>query len=501
MKRILRMEEAVMGLNSATSWFKRTGHALSVVWHDTQRDYHLKSFGRKRKDVPQDGASEWSLRDAVHLLDNISEAEARPVWWHLYRGVSSLRNLSAYEESSRTGDFSPYAHSLERTFRFTRFVSECKKDLFGFASRYEARVDRFAKGLRLDTIGKWKSDLGAFCTQALASAKNRKIDQAEHYRNKLVMSADLQMRILKRIIRDIAGEAADKITVVEGMHPLAVGDSKGITIATRIDRDDFAQTILDTVHELGHGLYRLYLPDHWNTHLISHISSTYSAVDEGMALMFEHFMCRTPEFAAYLEKVVREESLPGEAHPGLDGNLIYDRLSRVETHLNRTRSDPLRYPLHLMVYYDVERLLIDDAVHAQNIPALWQEAAIRYHGRSPGGPKENHMQDLHWAAGEIGHFIGGYLPGILIGAQCFQTARRENPDMMGRIAGGDFSGLVSWARQKIFCHGKYFDFDDLMVHATGKNLDTESYKTVMQERYPDLFTKKVSPAPPGSEPA
>ena len=68
-------------------------------------------------------------------------------------------------------------------------------------------------------------------------------------------------------------------------------------------------------------------------------------------------------------------------------------------------------------------------------------------------------------------------------AQLFATARRDIPELMQQLAGGNFCALLGWLRDRVHGQGKLLAYDDLMTQATGNPLQAHYFRNHLQQRY------------------
>ncbi len=85
----------------------------------------------------------------------------------------------------------------------------------------------------------------------------------------------------------------------------------------------------------------------------------------------------------------------------------------------------------------------------------------------------------------------GYFPSYALGnlyaAQFHAAARKAMPDLDGRIARGDFSGLLGWLRKKIHCHGRIYTGEELVKRVTGKPLSPKDFLNYLENKYRAIY--------------
>ncbi|MCK7486631.1 MAG: hypothetical protein MZU97_14835 [Bacillus subtilis] len=152
-----------------------------------------------------------------------------------------------------------------------------------------------------------------------------------------------------------------------------------------------------------------------------------------------------PQPSVLAEASVRTEALfPSQLKGATVDDVVY-AANKVEASLIRTEADELTYPLHIMLRYDIERMLFSGKLTVDELPAKWNELMKNYLGIVPSTDSEGVLQDVHWSAGLIGYFPT-YALGTAYAAQIYRhaegTRHRQDPPLGGhgpdqRLAQGE----------------------------------------------------------------
>ncbi len=59
---------------------------------------------------------------------------------------------------------------------------------------------------------------------------------------------------------------------------------------------------------------------------------------------------------------------------------FYKAINKVQPSLIRTEADELTYHFHVMIRYEIEKMLIEGAIKTKDIPAYWNEHYKKYLG-------------------------------------------------------------------------------------------------------------------------
>jgi carboxypeptidase Taq len=261
-------------------------------------------------------------------------------------------------------------------------------------------------------------------------------------------------------------------------HPFSGGVPEDVRLTTRYTDDDFAGSLMGTIHETGHGRYEQNRPRAWLGQPISEARSM--AIHESQSLSFEMQLGRSRAFLGVLAPLLTEAF---GAQPAFEPDNLFRLYTRVEPGFIRVDADEVTYPAHVILRYEIERPLVEGDIEVDDIPALWDDKmqallGIDTRGNYTDGP----MQDVHWPGGAFGYFPC-YTLGAMYAAQWFQTMRRGKPSLDADIARGDFSGVFDWLRANIWEQASRYPTDELCRRASGGPLDPACFKAHLEARY------------------
>ena len=175
----------------------------------------------------------------------------------------------------------------------------------------------------------------------------------------------------------LVGLNLDDTTLAFTEHPFsegfAVGDAR---IATHIYEDDCISNVYSIIHEAGHTMYELDVnPAYARTCLEG---GTSMGIHESQSRFFENTVGRSRAFMGPLLEVLRRHA--PEVYGNVDEDTLYRAVNIAQPSLIRTEADELTYPLHVMVRYEIERMLFAGEATAKDIPALWNRFMNEYLG-------------------------------------------------------------------------------------------------------------------------
>jgi carboxypeptidase Taq len=235
---------------------------------------------------------------------------------------------------------------------------------------------------------------------------------------------------------------------------------------------------MGVIHETGHARYEQNLPRERVQLPVGRARSM--GIHESQSLSFEMQLGRSAAFVQALAPLLHK-------HLGTQSAFAPDNLARLLTRVQpgfiRVDADELTYPAHIILRFEIERALIDGAIEAEDIPALWDEKMQAYLGLDTRGNYRNGcLQDIHWPSGSFGYFPS-YTLGAMYAAQYFASMRAQHPDLDARIAAGDLSPVFDWLRTHIWSQASLWPTDELVQRATGEVLNPAHFRAHLERRY------------------
>ncbi|AGW13440.1 carboxypeptidase M32 [Megalodesulfovibrio gigas] len=254
-------------------------------------------------------------------------------------------------------------------------------------------------------------------------------------------------------------------------------------ITTRHCESNFLESLYGVLHEAGHSLYMIGLPEaHWGTPLGSYISL---GVHESQSRLWENMVGRSLGFCRWLTPLAKD-SLP--CLSGLTPDKLWRSVNMVSPSLIRTEADEVTYCLHVILRFRLETALMDGRLEVKDLPEAWDAGMEALLGIRPDCPANGVMQDMHWPAGAIGYFPT-YALGTMYAAQLYAAATADlggEHAMDARMAAGEFSPLLTWLRERVHCHGMRYMPQELIRQATGQEPSPRFLLEHLARRHQDV---------------
>jgi len=264
-------------------------------------------------------------------------------------------------------------------------------------------------------------------------------------------------------------------------HPFSSGTQFDARVTTRYDESDVLGSLFSTVHEFGHALYTLGLPDeHYATPLGENRNLS---VHESQSRLWENHVGRSRAFWRHFLPTLEDR------FPEVDATVeeAYEAANQVyDDNLIRVEADELTYHLHIVIRFELERDLIAGDLAVEDVPEAWNDKYEEYLGIRPDTDSEGCLQDIHWAYGNFGYFPT-YSLGSVMAAQLCSAAEADIDDLDGKLADGEFGDLREWLRENVHRHGRRYETNDLVKRATGEDFAADDFLDYVESKYGALY--------------
>lgn len=445
---------------------------LQALIHRTRTDPRLADWLKAAEAETLDTVARANLRemrrdwrDANALPDSLVEAKT----------LAGARCEHAWRSQRPANDWRGFLENFREVVRLSREEAKLLAGETGL-SRYDALMDRYEPGVRAADIDRIFGEVRQWLPDLVRRA------QAKQSKEPVIapkgpFPVEAQ-RALNREVMTLLGFDFSAGRLDESTHPFSGGVPEDVRLTTRYSEDDFARSLLGTIHETGHARYEQNLPRDWLGQPVG-VARSYG-VHESQSLSFEMQLARSRPFAGLLAPLLVKHF---GSQPAFEPDNLYRLWTRVKPGFIRVDADEVTYPAHIILRYEIERPLIEGEIEAEDIPALWDEKMQALLGIDTKGNYTNGcLQDVHWTDGAFGYFPS-YTLGAMYAAQWFAAIRRAAPDLDARIAAGDLAPVFDWLREHIWSQASLWETPELVLKASGEALNTRHFRTHLEGRY------------------
>ena len=256
-------------------------------------------------------------------------------------------------------------------------------------------------------------------------------------------------------------------------HPFSINISPlDQRITTRYDLEHL-DSLSSTMHEVGHALYELNLPQEWEGTPFQEAISL--SVHESQSRFWENIVGRSKEFSHFIHPMMLEH-FP-KSMKGVDEQKLFHYFNKSLPGLIRVESCELYYNFHVIIRFEIEEMIFNQNLNAKDLPHIWNEKYKSYLDLAPKNDAQGILQDSHWAGGAFGYFPT-YTLGNLISGSLYQKMKKEMPQFKKQISQGDFSQILTYLKKNIHCKGRSVTARDIVGE-----LRVEDYLNYLDEKF------------------
>jgi carboxypeptidase Taq len=373
------------------------------------------------------------------------------------RAQASADGQQSWQAARENDDFAAFAPALERNVQLARAYGQCVAQ--NGESVYDALLSDYDFGLRSDDLRRLFDAL-AQALSPLAQAASVRSPCRE-----LAVPVRAQRAAVAAVLGRLGVDQASWRVDVSA-HPFTTWIGReDIRITTRYSPDD-PESLLSSLHEYGHGLYERQIDPALERTNLGH--GTSMSIHESQSKLWENHVGRSPAFA---EVLGAELSHAGWA---ISPEQLHGALVGVAPSLVRTAADPLSYPLHIVLRFELELALLAGELAVADLPAAWREGMRRLLGVEVPCDRLGCLQDVHWGAGSFGYFPS-YALGCLIAAQLWDALERDLGPREPDLRRGEVSAIQRWLGERVHRHGRRVDTLALVQQATGSTLRVDAF--------------------------
>lgn len=453
--------------------------AISAAYQELMTDEKVKTLLLQcEKEGQLTEAERAIVREAKEEMEELSCIPP-----HEYREFTELVSASTgiWAKARKEKDFDSFAPTLEKIITFQkRFASYRAKD---GQKLYDVMLDTYEKGFSMEKLDEFFGELKRELVPFLKQVMDSKVEI-----NDTFLTGDYpeeKQRELAEYLAEYVGFDFEKGVLAVSAHPFTTNlHNHDVRITTHYS-DAVDSSLFSVIHEAGHGIYELGVGDELTQTLIGQGASM--GMHESQSRFFENIIGRNGAFWVPLYPKVQEIFPEQLGHVSLEQ--FVEAINKVQPGLIRTEADELTYSLHVLVRYELEKMLVEADLDVKELPELWADKYEEYLGVRPKDVSEGVLQDIHWSQGSFGYFPS-YALGSAFGAQMLAHMKKQM-DFDGLLREGDVGTIREYLRTHIHRFGKIKTSRQLLSDMTGKDFDPQYYLDYLKEKYSKLYKIKM----------
>ena len=347
---------------------------------------------------------------------------------------------------------------------------------------YNSLLDDYEEGMTVDKLKKEFSILKSKLIEILERIKSSDIYKSQKAIDKK-FTIDQQKMLCNHIIEQMM-LPKDSTRIDQSTHPFTTSMGyDDVRITTNFERENPLFSFFSSVHEAGHALYELGVPqDEFKYTVISDSPSL--GMHESQSRFWENMIAKNIHFWKWAYPVFKKAVK--DQFKDTDFDVWYRYINQIKPSLIRVEADELTYCLHIILRFEIETDLMNDRINVNDLPEIWNEKMDQFLGIVPENDKEGVLQDMHWSGGSIGYFPT-YAIGTIYAAQLYKALTNEHPDTSDEIERGKFLSILEWLRKNVHNYGRMYTADEIIKKACGKGLNSKDLTDYLEDKYYKLY--------------
>ena len=448
---------------------------LTQVAHERKTAPELGELLEELREFEQAHEHDSFAASVVRIARRDHEKAARvPASLQAEMTRNGSRGYRAWLEARNEKDYGILLPYLEHGLELRREYVACHEPV---GDPYDVLLDDFEPGMKTAEVEAVFDRLKAELRAMIASVPEPVDDSCLHGR----FAVEGQRRFALAVLA-AWGMDDESWRLDDTIHPfeqsLAPTD---IRLTTNFQEENL-HGILSCTHEFGHGLYERQIdPAYTRTPLASGVSSGFH---ESQSRMWENLVGRSLSTWRHLYPQLRK-ALPS-SFGDVPLETFHRALNKVEPTMRRIDSDEVKYSLHIILRFELEREMLSGAVEPAYLPEAFAAKMREYLGLEPADVVEGVLQDVHWSEPSIGYFPT-YALGNVISVQLWEQAEADLGDLDEQFERGEFTPLRTWLGENVHHWGRALEPQELLERVTGSRLDPEPYLAYLRRKLGELY--------------
>ena len=339
---------------------------------------------------------------------------------------------AAWLKARKAKDFKKMQTEIEAIIEFLKeFIPYWKKDE---ATNYDVLLNQYEPELTVEKLDQIFTQVKNGIMEIRATiAEKGTVPQTDFLTRKVTKE---QQRKFVTGVAEQLGYDFTRGRLDDTVHPFMLDLNRNdARITTRWDEHNFSMATFGVIHEAGHGIYEQSIDPKYDYTPLSTGASM--GIHESQSLFNEIIIGSNKQFWQKQYPFFKE--CTEGTFDDIDFDVFYDSLKETKASLVRIESDSLTYPLHIIIRYEIEKMIFNEDVSVADLPKIWNDKYEEYLGIRPENDLEGIVQDVHWSGGSFGYFPS-YALGYMYAAQLHHAMKKEM-DVDTVLSSDDYSPI------------------------------------------------------------
>ena len=289
-----------------------------------------------------------------------------------------------------------------------------------------------------------------------------------------------KQELFSKCLLELNGYNFNKGVLSTTEHPFTSDIAKNdARVTTHYHEDMVLSNIYSIIHEGGHAILMQNEREEDYEHFINDYVT--NGMHESVSRFYENIIGRSKEYVHLIYPKFIEIF---DEFKDISEQELYEAINIVEPSLIRTEADEVTYGLHIIIRYEMEKMICNNQIKVEDIPAMWNKLYKDYLGLDVHNDAEGVLQDVHWTSGF------GYFPSYAIGncynAMYLKRLEKELP-FKELILKGDFKTINQWMKDNVFIHANVLTPKEWIKELTGESLSPKAFIEYLNNKYKEIY--------------
>lgn len=348
-----------------------------------------------------------------------------------------------------------------------------------FPDLYDNMLNDFEKGLLQEDLDKFFAELKVGLLDILNKIKNSKHQIRTDFLNRKVLKH--QQEEMAYYLLKLNGYDLNRGLLAETEHPFTMDINQyDARVTTHYYDDMVLSSIYSTIHEGGHAIFMQNEPEEDHKHFIN--DSITNGVHESVSRFYENVIGRSREYVELIYPKFKEIFAPTFDDVSVDE--LYEAINLVTPSLIRTEADEVTYGLHIIIRYEMEKMITSGKIKYEDISTTWNKLYKEYLGVDVPSDKYGVLQDVHWTGGF------GYFPSYALGNcynQMYLKKMEKEFSLKEAIKNQKFDKIKDWMKQNVFLKANRLSPKEWLKDLTNESLTPKYFLDYLYKKYQDIY--------------
>ncbi|WP_312191037.1 carboxypeptidase M32 [Enterococcus sp.] len=433
----------------------------------------ISYFGKHPEELSEVGKAAYQLvKEEYELQKDVPNELA------MAASAATSKAHTAWLKARKEKDFSLFKDALSENIRLTKeLIPYWKKNE---RTNYDVLLNQYEPNMTVEILDNVFSQVrdGIMDIRRQLAEKGTAPDTSILSRK---MTEAQQRKFISKVIADL-GYDFSRGRLDNTVHPFATGiNHNDVRLTTRWSENDFSMGLFGVIHEAGHGMYEQNIDEKYEGTPVHEGASM--GIHESQSLFNEIIIGSNRNFWAK-QYPFFQECAEG-TFDDVSFDTFYDSLKHSKASLIRIEADSLTYVIHIIIRYEIEKMIFNETVSIDELPKIWNDKYEEYLGIRPENDLEGILQDVHWSGSSFGYFPS-YALGYMYAAQLLNAMEKEiNVDEV--LASDDYSPIRKWLTENIHQYGASKKPNELILDATDELLNPQYLLDYLRKIYFSVY--------------